>query len=123
MSTNPDLPGALGTGRPERSPDLIFRQIRNAFLELGILNQDLSLEHGGVTYRVSCDDTAFMVYRVNENSGLRHHVPGWPVCLVNSETIFEEYCSPGLASDHFACGLSIENWIEIIGCRVKGNFI
>jgi hypothetical protein len=105
------------SGPSERSPNLVFREIRNAFIEMGILNQDLSLEYEGARYRISCDDRVFMVYRVNENSGLRHHVPGWPVCLVNSETIFEESCSAGLATDHYSCRLNIEKWLELIGSQ------
>jgi hypothetical protein len=115
MPQNPNIPPIAARDGSERSPDLVFREIRNAFVEMGILNQDLSLEHEGIRYRISCDDRMFMVYRVNESSALRHHVPGWPVCLVSAETIFEECCSPGLATDHYSCRLNIEKWLELIG--------
>lgn len=98
----------------ERSPSAVFESIRVFFSDLGLLGRELSLEVDGARYRVSCDERAFMVYRVIENSGLRHHVPGWPVCLVNADTIFEECCSPDLGSDHFACGLDIGKWLEHI---------
>ncbi|MBI4963485.1 MAG: hypothetical protein HY913_09420 [Desulfomonile tiedjei] len=117
MSSNSEIGNILAGDCAGRLPNVVFREIRNAFVELGILNQDLSLEHEGVRYRISCDDRMFMVYRVNENTALRHHVPGWPVCLVNSETIFEESCSPGLGDDHYTCGLNIEEWLELIGSR------
>jgi hypothetical protein len=118
-----DMPPLSAKDCSERSPGSVFGEIRKAFVEMGILNQDLLLEFEGTRYRISCDDKMFMVYRVNENSGLRHHVPGWPVCLVNSETIFEECCSPGLATDHYACRLNIEKWLELIGIHAKGDLV
>lgn len=105
---------------PESSPGTLFLRIRNVFSDLGMLGKTLSLKHGGIWYRVSCDEDAFMVYRVN-NSGLRHHVPGWPICLVSSEIIFEECCTPGLGSDHYACAVDIEKWLEMIDLHCRGD--
>jgi len=97
-----------------RSPEALLLRIRDAFTELGILGTDLSLKHDGIWYRISCDEKSFMVYRVNANSGSRHHMPGWPVCLVNSLTIFEECYSPGLGRDHYACEMDIDNWLALV---------
>jgi hypothetical protein len=105
----------------QRSPHTVFAGIRKVFQELGLLGSNLSLQHEGAWYRVSCDDKAFMVYRVNSNSGARHHVPGWPVCLVNADTIFEECGSPGLSCDHYACGVDLERWLEIIRLHCRGD--
>jgi hypothetical protein len=107
--------------RSDRSPHVVFARIREVFQELGILGSNLSLEYEGVRYRVSCDDRAFMVYRVNSHSRARHHVPGWPVCLVNSDTIFEECFSPGLSRDHYDCGVDLEKWLEIIDGHCRRN--
>ena len=93
--------------------DLLAR-IRELFTRLEIYGRPISLEYGGAVYRVSCDEESFMVYRVNTHTHLRHHVPGWPVCLVNSDTIFEEHCSPDLSDDHCAAGADIDKWLEII---------
>jgi hypothetical protein len=101
------------------SPEEVFAKIKEMFQVLGILGESLSVEHEGNRYRVTCDEQSFMVYRVSENNGLRHHVPGWPVCLVNSHTIFEESCSPELGRDHCACGRSIEGWLEEISSRFQ----
>jgi hypothetical protein len=103
----------------KRTPEALFSRIITRFRELGILGRALSLEHDGVRYTIVCDENAFIVYRVNVHSGSRHHMPGWPVCLVNSVTIFEECYSPGLGRDHFACGLDVETWLEMVGnhCR------
>jgi hypothetical protein len=98
----------------DRSPGIVFSHIRDAFQERGLLGANLSVEYAGCKYRVSCDEKNFMVYRVSENSHLRRHVPGWPVCLVNTDTIFEECSSPVLGGDHCACDATVERWLEII---------
>ena len=103
-----------------RSPGHLFASIRKRFLELGILGDRLSLEYRGSTYRISCDDKAFMVYRVNANSASRHHVPGWPVCLVNSYLMFEECGSTELADDHCCCDLDIDSWLDLVSRHCSG---
>lgn len=105
----------------QQSPEALFLRIRNIFRELGILGRDLSLQHDGAWYKISCDEKTFMVYRVNVYSGSRHHMPGWPVCLVNSLTIFEECHSPGLGGDHYACGLDVENWLEMVDLHCRNS--
>ncbi|MBM3302117.1 MAG: hypothetical protein FJY85_19470 [Deltaproteobacteria bacterium] len=109
------------TGCDERceSPAAIFERIRREFRNWGIVGRNLLLEHQGVRYRVSCDEKAFMVYRVNESGSSRHHVPGWPVCLVSADMVFEECCSPTLGNDHYACGLNIENWLALIDSHCR----
>lgn len=104
-----------------QSPGQVFERIRALFDGLGILGESLSLEHEGSRYRVTCDERAFMVYRVSENNGLRHHVPGWPVCLVNDHTVFEECCTPELGQDHCACGTSIDGWLDLVSNRFQGG--
>jgi hypothetical protein len=98
----------------QSSPGMMFSRIRNEFKELGLLGRNLMLEHEGIRYRILCDEKSFMVYRVNDNGGPRHHVPGWPVCLVNSDLIFEECGSQHLGNDHCACGLDIDTWLELV---------
>jgi len=100
---------------PHGSAGVVFSHIRDTFRGLGLLGRNLVVEHQGNRYRVSCDEKAFMVYRVNDNGGPRHHVPGWPVCLVNTDMVFEECCSQSLGRDHYACGLDIEKWLELVG--------
>jgi hypothetical protein len=117
-SNSADPPSPKGS---ERSPHVVFARIRKVFQELGILGSNLSLEYEGVRYRVSCNDQAFVVYRVNSHSGARHHVPGWPVCLVSPDSIFEECFSPGLSRDHYDCGVDLEKWLKIIDGHCRGN--
>jgi hypothetical protein len=111
----------MSARRPaERSPKIIFSRIRDTFRARGLLGSPISVEYAGCAYRISCDESHFMVYRVSENSHLRHHVPGWPVCLVNTDTIFEECSVSGLATDHCACDVTVEKWLEIIESSPHG---
>lgn len=98
----------------ERSPGRVFSRIRDAFQARGLFGSPLSVEYAGSRYRISCDERNFIVYRVSENSLSRHHVPGWPVCMVNADTIFEECSLPGLADDHYSCDATVEKWLEIL---------
>ena len=103
------------------SPRELLGAIGDFFHRLGIFDQTFSLEYEGTSYRVTCDRDSFMVYRVNSGPGLRHHVPGWPVCLVNTHTIYEEHHAPGLGDDHCASGADIERWLEIIERHAVSN--
>lgn len=107
--------------RADQSPSQVFERIREIFAELGVLGSIISIECDGVRYRISCDEKAFMVYRVNQATRLRHHVPGWPVCLVNSDIIFEEFGAPGLGEDHCSCGVHLDGWLDLVGrhCRSR----
>jgi len=97
-----------------QAPAVLLGNIRDYFVSAGLFGLTLSLRYQGQWYRVSCDDEAFMVYRVNSGVALKHHVPGWPVCMVTRETIFEEHHAPGLGNDHCACGADIARWMGII---------
>jgi len=98
----------------DECPSALFSRIRDIFLELGILDRDLVIPYDGVSYRVSCDEKSFIIYRINADNGPRHHVPGWPVCMVSSDVIFVECSSASIGQDHCACGLGLEKWLEII---------
>lgn len=98
----------------EHSPPMLFHQIQEFFRELGIFDQQLTLEYEEAQYLISCDNQAFLVYRINEQGGIPPGVPGWPVCLVTAETIVDE-CGPvPLECEYFATGLALPDWLEII---------
>lgn len=101
------------------SPDDIFRHIKTLFSELGIFGSVLSLEHEGIAYRICCDDTCFMVYRANDATGSRHHVPGWPVCLVTEQQVFEECRADGIGSDHHACVVRLTHWLDMVAQHAR----
>lgn len=96
------------------SPNEILDAIKRFFNDRRVFGEILSLEHQGIWYRVWCDEQCFMVYRANDSGGSFHHVPGWPVCLVTSHTVFEECNAPYLADDHHSCELDITRWLEVV---------
>jgi len=110
-----------GAFEADDSPDDIFRHIKNLFSELGIFGSVLSLEHDGIAYRICCDENCFMVYRANDSTGTRHHVPGWPVCLVTEQEVFEECHTDGIGSDHHACVVQLTHWLEMVAQHARAG--
>ena len=99
---------------PQKSALQVFAQIQELFRRLGILGQKLRLEFEGNKYLISCDERAFLVYRINEQDAVPPGVPGWPVCLVTAETVVDE-CGPApLKCEYFSTGLALPDWLEII---------
>jgi hypothetical protein len=98
-----------------------FERIRDFFHAKGMLGETLQITHEGNEYRVSCDEGTFSVYRVNHGGGAAYGVPGWPVCLVNSEGVFEEAAHPGIRDDHCSCGTDLQEWISIIDDHCAGR--
>jgi hypothetical protein len=96
------------------TPSETLEKIRRKFDGLGICHQDLTVDVSGVSFRISLDSESFVVYRVNHCRGDKHHMPGWPVCLVTRDAIFQECSDEELGTDHCSCGVSIEQWMEIV---------
>mgnify|MGYP001018346091 CR=1 FL=1 len=94
-------------------------RVRELFKSMDILNREIVLEFSGHRYKARCDETSFMVYRIHNNLGPRSHVPGWPVCLITHDTIFEECSSVELSGHSFDCGLTLDKWLEIIVTNFK----
>lgn len=103
------------------TPHEAFSAIKRFFNELRIFGEMLSFEHDGISYRVWCDEQCFMVYRTNDGGGSFHHVPGWPVCLVTSHTVYEECSAPSLTEDHHTCRLDILRWLEVVAAHLDGR--
>ena len=92
-----------------QDPKELLAKIRDTaalFLAAGIDRRDLNVELGGDCYRMTLNSECFVVYRINRCKGHKHHVPGWPVCLVTREDIFEECSDLNPRPDHCACGIT-----------------
>lgn len=98
----------------ESLPNPLFSQIRYFFQESGIFGHKLSLEYEGNLYRICCNERAFIVYQVNKHQGLPPGIPGWPVCMVNSDPIFQECKTPTLPESYLTYDLEPSDWLEII---------
>gem|GEM_PF-589174 len=103
------------------TPHETFNAIKRFFNDRRVFGEILSLEHQGICYRIWCDEECFMVYRANDSGGSFHHVPGWPVCLVTSQSVFEECSAPSMADDHHACELDIIRWLQVVAAHVAGR--
>lgn len=101
------------------TPSETLNKIRRRFEGLGLDRHDVTVVVGEISYRIAFDSDSFVVYRINQCRGHKHHVPGWPVCLVTRDAIFEECSDAGLGSDHCSCNLTIDQWLEIaeVGCE------
>lgn len=96
------------------SSDPLFPRIQQFFRQSGIFGQKISIEHQGQIYRISCDEQTFVIYQVNPQQGIPPGIPGWPVCIVNSEPSPEERHAPSLREDSFTCQMELDGWLEII---------
>ena len=95
------------------TPSETLSKIKITFKDMGLCQHDIIVDVAGISYRISFDPDHFVVYRINRCKGRGHHVPGWPVCLVTKDTIFEECSDEGLGQDHCSCDLTIEQWLEL----------
>ncbi len=95
------------------TPSETLTKIRGRFQGSGLDRYNITVVVGDISYRITFDPDSFVVYRINHCKGHKHHVPGWPVCLVTKDAIFEECLDASLGSDHCSCNLSIDQWLEI----------
>lgn len=96
------------------APEEILRRIQEIFRREGLFGRDIRLRRDGAAYRVRCDETAFVVYRVNEPSGLPPGDPGWPVCRVDAREVYEERRAPNLKECCLSCTLCAADWLEAV---------
>ena len=60
------------------------------FRSRGWLNQALQIKHREKKYRISCSETGFIAYRVNDYCHISPVIPGWPVCFVTDDHIIND---------------------------------
>ncbi len=95
-------------------PSLVLAHIQKLFRKWGIFHQKLFLQHEGDDYAFSCDEKAFVVYRLLPLAGQPAGAPGWPVCLVNAAGVVDECSPPYHDEDYFASHLGLTDWLAII---------
>jgi hypothetical protein len=95
-------------------PARVLGHIQKLFKTWGIFGKKLTLKHEGAEYAFSCQEKAFVVYRLLAVGEKPAGTPGWPVCLVTAEGVIDE-CSPPYADeDYFASHLGLADWLIII---------
>lgn len=107
-------PASRAADCPQGGPAEQLDKVREFFRARGLLGKKLNLQVGGQTYRLVCDDRALAVFRVNERKGLPPGNPGWMVCRLDRDSLFEECASPGLNQCQLACPHTLRDWLELV---------
>jgi hypothetical protein len=92
----------------------VLEQIQALFKKWGVYHQRLQVQHEGDDYAFSCDDKAFVVYRLLPTDGQPPGSPGWPVCLVTADGVVDECSPPYHDEDFFASHLGLADWLTLI---------
>lgn len=74
----------------ETRPANILEQLVAIFESQGWLNRQIRITHRSRRYRISCDESGFLAYRINDRCGLSPGFPGWPVCVITPESIIHD---------------------------------
>jgi hypothetical protein len=96
------------------TPGQRLEQIRDFFRCRGLLGKSLELNLEDRAYRLVCDDRALAVFRVNHNQGLPPGNPGWMVCRLDNDSLFEECETEGLSQCKLACYQGLREWLELV---------
>ena len=76
----------------------------------GWLNQTIGIRRRERRYRISCSETGFIAYRINDQGGVSPGFPGWPVCFVTQEQIIDESDMTGITSTE----PDVHEWLRFI---------
>ena len=93
-----------------KKPPDILEEFISVFIGKGWLNQTIRIRRRERRYRISCSETGFIAYRINDHSGLSPGVPGWPVCFVTPEQIINDADMTGFDSTE----PSAHEWLRYI---------
>lgn len=99
----------------ETRPTGILTQLVGVFEEKGLLNQRIRIKHRDRRYWISCSETAFVAYRMNDHGGIPPGVPGWPVCIVRDDQVVNDADMSPVASTE----PSADDWFR---CIVADDF-
>ncbi len=94
----------------EKSPRDVLHKLIEIFASKGRLNKKLRIKYQSKRYWISCNEERFFAYQINENCGLGPGVPGWPVCIIRKDYVYDESGIPDLTSTV----LNMHDWLNII---------
>lgn len=94
----------------EQNPCDVLQKLIEVFTCKGWLNNNLIIKYQDRRYRVSCNEERFFAYQINGNCGLSPGVPGWPVCIIKRDYIYDE---SGIL-DFTPTTLNIHDWLNIM---------
>ena len=93
-----------------KGPGDALHKLEEIFANEGLLNKNLRIKHQNKRYWISCDEDRFFAYQINENCGLGPGVPGWPVCIIRKDYVYDESEIPDFPSTK----LNMHDWLDII---------
>ena len=73
----------------KKAPEVLEAFI-GVFESKGWLNQTIRIRRRERRYRISCTETGFVAYRINDHCGVSPGIPGWPVCFVTRDQIMDD---------------------------------
>jgi hypothetical protein len=73
----------------EKSPWDVMHKFIEILNGKGWLNKKLTIKYQSKRYWISCNKGRFLAYQMNENRGLGPGVPGWPVCLIRKDYVYD----------------------------------
>jgi hypothetical protein len=94
----------------EESPCDVLRKFIEIFQGKGWLNSKLRIKYQNNRYWISCNEERFFAYEINDNCGIGPGVPGWPVCLVEKNYVYDEAEISAFTPTKF----NTEDWLNII---------
>ncbi len=94
----------------EKSPCDVLHKFIEIFGSKGWLNKKLRIKYQSTRYWISCNKERFFAYQINENCGLGPGVPGWPVCIIRKDYVYDE----SEISDLTSTKLNAHGWLNII---------
>ncbi len=94
----------------EVSPRDVLHELIEIFTRKDWLNKKFRIKYQNKAYWISCNEESFFAYQINENCGRGPGVPGWPVCIIRKDYIYDESGIPDLTSTK----LSLHDWLNIL---------
>lgn len=91
----------------------VLQKLIEIFTSKGWLNNNLIINYQNKRYRIYCNEERFIAYQINENCGLSPGVPGWPVCIIKQDYIYDE---SGIL-DFTPAALNIYDWLNIMATQ------
>lgn len=92
------------------SPLQVLCKLIELFTSLGLINKKVKIKHQDQDYWIFCNEEKFLAYKINENCGISPGLPGWPVCIIREDYVFDESAVPELTFTN----LKMHDWLSII---------
>jgi hypothetical protein len=93
-----------------KNPPEVLQAFIGVFESRGWLNQTIRIRRQERRYRISCTETGFVAYRINDHCGVSPGIPGWPVCFVTLDHIMDDSDMSKFASNE----PSVLDWLRFI---------